>query len=1068
MKTHSPASPQPFLPHPVGRYQLWTWIAILASILVCLWIFWLHFKQQQTLSQMTNAITTMHLARIELSKGFLYATLDDDPQSPFDRDTGLALLQQAATSLEQAAVITRGEIDEGVLESFQQSLEKFEAHLLEFRAATTPQPGLQTELRLAFYDLERQADAIDLESHQALQALRSRLDLEFVQVMLGAGLLLLGIVSVMMYTGRAKDQADMALQESQANFETIFEYSPVAIGISRLSDGKITHLNAAFASLFGITREEALERTTAELQLWAYPEDRQRFIDQLHSQKQVRNFETMSYLKSGEDRYVMVSGELVNIGGEPSMMAQIVDITERKHEEQQRVKLVERLDLATRAARMGIWDWDIQKNEITWDDQMYALYGLQPGQFGGAYAAWLQGVHPEDRDASNEVSTAAVRGEREYDTEFRVLWPDGSVHWLKANGQVFRDGQNNPLRMVGVNYDITERKRLEESLRESEQKYTLLFEKSTVPTVLLKLPEVVIVNANEACENLTGFMRAEMFGKTSVELGLARKEARAQAISEFDSRGALAGNEINLFTKSGEKRIVVANTMPFMMGGEKYAITTMQDITERKLAEEGLMESEKRFSTAFFASPVSQSIIAQGTSEILAVNDACCRLFGYSREALIGVNTASLGLWENPSDRLAAVDELQRTGRLLSREATVRAKNGEIYTVMVAIEPISWKGQPCFISSLFDITERKKMEKLLRENERSYRELVQNANSAILRWKTDGTIIFFNEFAQSFFGYAPEEILGRPVGILVPETDSSGGDLSNLVQDIVTHPDQFVNVVNENICRDGRRVWMAWTNKPIYNEKGQPVEILAVGMDISERKRIEDELRRSNAELEQFAYVASHDLQEPLRTVAGMVQLLQQRYRGQLDARADEYIQFAVDASDRMQQLINDLLDFSRVERKGHPFAATNMEQVVKAALTNLQSAIAESGAQITLDPLPTVQADGGQLIQVLQNLIGNAIKFRGEKLLQIHISAEKLEAEWQFAVRDNGIGIDPQYFERVFLLFQRLHTRRKYPGTGIGLALCKKVIERHGGRMWIKSAVNQGATFFFTLPERS
>jgi light-regulated signal transduction histidine kinase (bacteriophytochrome) len=242
---------------------------------------------------------------------------------------------------------------------------------------------------------------------------------------------------------------------------------------------------------------------------------------------------------------------------------------------------------------------------------------------------------------------------------------------------------------------------------------------------------------------------------------------------------------------------------------------------------------------------------------------------------------------------------------------------------------------------------------------------------------------------------------------------------------------------------------------------------ISTSIDITERKQMEEDLRRSNAELEQFAYVASHDLQEPLRTVAGMVELLQQRYQGQLDARADEYIHHAVDASNRMQKLINDLLDFSRVDRKGQPFEPTQVDMLLQTALTNLRAAITESQAHITYDPMPVVNADGRQLAQVFQNLVGNAIKFRSERPLEIHIGVEKIENGWKFAVQDNGIGIDPQYFERVFLLFQRLHTRRKYPGTGIGLALCKKIIERHGGKIWIESTLNQGATFFFTLPER-
>jgi len=213
--------------------------------------------------------------------------------------------------------------------------------------------------------------------------------------------------------------------------------------------------------------------------------------------------------------------------------------------------------------------------------------------------------------------------------------------------------------------------------------------------------------------------------------------------------------------------------------------------------------------------------------------------------------------------------------------------------------------------------------------------------------------------------------------------------------------------------------------------------------------------------------VASHDLQEPLRAVAGMVQLLQQRYQGKLDERADEYIGHAVDAAMRMQKLINDLLDYSRVGRLGKSFEATDLEKCFKNALANLQLSMQESNAQITHDPLPTLMVDATQITQMLQNLIGNAIKFRGERPLHIHIGAKKIEHTWQFNVSDNGIGIEPQYFERIFLVFQRLHTRRDYPGTGIGLSLCKKIIERHGGKIWVESQPGQGSTFYFTIPER-
>ena len=237
--------------------------------------------------------------------------------------------------------------------------------------------------------------------------------------------------------------------------------------------------------------------------------------------------------------------------------------------------------------------------------------------------------------------------------------------------------------------------------------------------------------------------------------------------------------------------------------------------------------------------------------------------------------------------------------------------------------------------------------------------------------------------------------------------------------------------------------------------------------EMAERQQVQEALQRSNTELEQLAYVASHDMQEPLRMIASYLQLVAQRYQGKLDAEADEFIGFAVDGAKRMQALINDLLAYSRVGTKARPFAPTDCAALVETAISDLRVAIEESGADVSCGPLPVVMADAMQFAQLFRNLLANAIKFRSSRSPQVRIEAERGDAGWCFAVHDNGIGIAPEYFDRIFVLFQRLHSRREYAGTGIGLALCKKIVERHGGRIWVESVQDSGSVFRFTIPYR-
>ncbi len=272
---------------------------------------------------------------------------------------------------------------------------------------------------------------------------------------------------------------------------------------------------------------------------------------------------------------------------------------------------------------------------------------------------------------------------------------------------------------------------------------------------------------------------------------------------------------------------------------------------------------------------------------------------------------------------------------------------------------------------------------------------------------------------------------------------------------------------NRYRCSDGSYKWLLWRATTVPGS----TRIYAAARDITNHKaasealaRTAEELKRSNAELDQFASVASHDLQEPLRMVTSYLGLLQRRCAGQVDPEGEKFITYAVDGASRMRVLIDDLLAWSRVGTRAKPFTATNFETVLASVLRDLELTLRESGAQVTHDPLPTLLADPVQIAQLLQNLIGNAVKFHGAEAPHIHVSAQPAGRLWDFAIRDNGIGIDPKYFELIFTIFQRLHTRAEYPGTGIGLAVCKKIVERHGGTIWIESSPGAGSTFRFTI----
>jgi PAS domain S-box-containing protein len=360
-------------------------------------------------------------------------------------------------------------------------------------------------------------------------------------------------------------------------------------------------------------------------------------------------------------------------------------------------------------------------------------------------------------------------------------------------------------------------------------------------------------------------------------------------------------------------------------------------------------------------------------------------------------------------------------------------------------------------------------------SEAKYRGLLEAAPDAIVVVDRDEKIVLLNLQAEKQFGYPRDELVGQPLKNIIPagfterlQTDGLRSAADALAQQIGT------GIELSGRRKDGNQFPIEIMLSPLESPDG--ILVTAAIRDIGARKKSEahllktvEELKRSNDELEHFAYIASHDLQEPLRMVSSYTQLLAKRYKGRLDSDADEFIAFAVDGSSRMQRMIQDLLTYSRAGTSGRGLHEADTEGALKNALTNLRATIQESGAVVTHADLPTITTEHAQLTQVFQNLVGNAIKYRGAAVPHIHLGAIKHGSdEWKFSVSDNGMGIDPQYFEKIFVLFQRLHGREEFEGTGIGLAICRKMLERLGGRIWVESQPGRGSTFLFTLPQSS
>lgn len=696
-------------------------------------------------------------------------------------------------------------------------------------------------------------------------------------------------------------------------------------------------------------------------------------------------------------------------------------------------------------------------------DGAIALVGVRPDELTSGSKSWAQVILPEDRERVWSGIQEALARREPFEVSYRIRDASGHEKWVREQGRAVCRPDGTVAALEGFISDATPGRRAELEYR------TIL---RTAPSGFWLFDrEGRLLDVNDAYCRMSGFDRDELLRMRVSDFDAAEARARAAADRERLHLEGIAELQARQIRKDGTRMEVEiwARALP---GADGRYVAFLRDVTARLRMEAELRESEERFRRVFEDAPIGVSLTAVDGS-LSRVNRAFAEMLGYAPEELARVAWSEV---THPDDRAASAELVRTvlageasTGRLEKRYI---ARDGSVVWAVVHTTLLrDPEGRPKhFVTQVHDITDRKKAEEQLRETKDFHESLVSYANAPIVVWDPDLRITRFNHAFERLTGIREEDALGSRLDVLFP--DARRAEAMELVRRASTGERLETVEIPIRAAVGGVRT-VLWNSATIFAPGGtEPRATIAQGQDVTEavaaRRDLSlraEELARSNAELEQFAYVASHDLQEPLRTVASYVQLLSRRYKGRLDADADDFIDFATEGALRMQRLIEDLLVYSRVGTRGSVFAEVESEEVFRSAIRALAEAVRESGAEVTHDPLPRVHGDAGQLAQLLQNLVGNALKFRGESPPRVHVSARRDDGGWRFSVTDQGIGIAPEHFERIFRVFQRLHGRAEFPGTGIGLAVCKKIVERHGGRIGVESAPGRGATFWFTLP---
>ncbi|MGE5336483.1 MAG: PAS domain S-box protein [Gemmatimonadota bacterium] len=730
---------------------------------------------------------------------------------------------------------------------------------------------------------------------------------------------------------------------------------------------------------------------------------------------------------------------------------------------------------AQRLAHIGSWYWDAQTDVTVGSDELLRIYGFDPAtetmpnfreQRGRCYPI-------EDWERVNSAVQRTIETGIGYELDVRA-YRNGTPIWITTRSEAVRNAEGKIVALRGTVQDITERKHAEEALRASEQRFRGLVEQ-TADGIFVADREGNYTDVNRAGAQMLGYTSEEICRLSIADVIAPEEVARIpDEVAQF-ADGAVVRSEWRFRRKDGSFFLgeVTGRQLP---DGRLQGV--LRDITERRRAEDALRDREAFLGKVMDASLNGIYIYDLERGANLFVNRQYTRLTGYTLDDINAMSGSRFFALFHPEDAARVSEHMTRVsqaadGEELEVEYRFRTADGRWIWCLSRDSVFARNARGAvkqLIGTFIDLTQRKQAEVALRDSEARFRELVQNANSAIVRWAADGTINFFNEYAQAFFGWPAGEAIGKHVSILVPKTESTGADLTGLAQDIVRHPERYMNNINENVCRDGRRVWMTWTNRAISDADGQVIEVLAIGNDITAQKTAEDALREADRRKDEFLATLAHELRNPLTPIRNAAFVL-----GRQPANV-ERVRWAQGLIERqvtqLTRLVDDLLDVARIVH-GKPtlkMGPVVLSAIVHQAVETVRPSFDAKHHRFEMR-LPasevTLHGDSARLAQVIVNLLDNAAKYTpdgGHIRLDADVAAGMLEVR----VRDDGMGIRADLLPRVFDLYRQGAPGPTHPegGLGIGLTLVRSLVEMHGGQVSAASAgPGQGATFTIRLP---